>query len=335
MSDYSNINRNNVQNYGNTGAITTGAGGYLEPALIRALVLVPKGTSIPASAMVSQAAFSTYVNAFFVNNDRSLRWFMFSDLDSFKDETKKASSEDTGVLQTMVFKYAPKYSFRYMTGMGNFIEALRFQNWGGDFFWIDQNGSWNGWNDTSTGTGSLNAYTNYQLFVEDMGRTTDKTANQYMFSVQAKNREQYNDNFAYYAANTDFDAIPMLRNVWLSDLSDVLGTPLGITTTTDVVLGATVNEGATDFIQFYQSALTAACFLAFNKTTGLALTISTAVFGLITVAGQDYSYAWLTLSAAPTATNVVRFTLANPSVTEPIILANVVNELPNAANHTF
>lgn len=333
-TEISNVNRNNVAATGNTGKITTGAGGYLEPALIRAIVLVPIGTKIPPSAMVSQTAFATYVDAMFIADTRATRWYMFTDLDAFKDETKKASSEDTGILQTMVYKYAPKYSFRYMTGMGNFQEMLQFQNWGGDYFFIDQNGSWDGWYDPN-GDGSLIAYTNYQLFVEDMGRTTDKTANQYMFSVQAKNREQYNDNFAYYAANTDFDAVPMLRNVWLTDLSTVLHTPLSTNLATDIVIGATINERATDFIEFYQAVLTAPCFTVFNMTTGLTLTISTAVFGEIAVDGQTYFYAWLTLSAAPTATNIVRVSLATPSVTAPIILANVITELPNTASHTF
>lgn len=333
--EISNVNRNNVSATGNTGKITTGAGGYLEPALIRAVVLVPTGTKIPPSAMVSQSAFSTYVDALFVANTRSTRWFMFTDLDAFKDETKKASSEDTGVLQTMVYKYAPKYSFRYMTGMGNFQEMLQFQNWGGDYYFIDQNGSWDGWYDPN-GDGSLCAYTNYQLFVEDMGRTTDKTANQYMFSVQAKNREQYNDNFAYYAANTDFDAVPMLRNVWLTDETAKLSATVpSYTATTDVILCATINERATDFIQYFQSVLTAACFTAFDTTTGLAVTIASAVFGEIAVAGQTYYYAKLRVSAAPTAGDIVRYSLAAPSVTQPIILANVITELPNTASHTF
>ncbi len=332
--EISNVNLNSAANTGNTGVITMGAGGYLEPALIRALVLVPRGTVIPKTAMVSQAAFNTYVNAKFVADDRKDRWFMFGDLDAFKDETKAASSEDTGVLQTMVYKYAPKYSFRYMTGFGNFQEALQFNNTNMDYYWIDQNGTWDGWFDPN-GTGGLAAYTNYQLFVDDIGRDTDKTQNKYMFSVQAKNRAQYNENFAYFAANIDFDAINMLQNVWLTDVSAILGMPLDIDTTTDVVLCAKFNQLSTDFIQYYESVLTAPCFTAYNTSTGAAATIATAVFGEIAVAGQTYYYAWLTLSAAPIATNIVRFSLAAPSVTEPIISANVVCELPNTASHTF
>ncbi len=338
MSTVTNLNLNNVAATGNTGAIAQGAGAYLEPGLIRALVLVPvSDSSIPATAMVSQEAFATYVNAKFLSDTRQSRWFMFANLDGFKDDTKKSSNEDTGVYQTNVFKYAPKYGFRYMTGFGNFQEALQFNNCQGDynFYWLDSNGAWNGWADLN-GDGSLNAYTLYQLWVNDIGRTTDKTLNQYMIDVQAKNRMQYNEQFAYFAANTDFDAVAMLQNVWLTDVSSVLGTPLAIDTTTDVVLTAKFNQYASDFVEAYESALTAACFTAYNLTTGAALTVASAVFGEIVVSGQDYFYAAITLSAAPTATDVVRYSLAAPSVVNGVIPnANVVCEKPNAALHTF
>ena len=334
----SNINLNDVINTGNTGKIAQGAGGYLEPGLIRALVLVPVSDSaIPATAMVSQEAFATYVDAKFVADNRQDRWFMFANLDSFKDDTKKSSNEDTGIFQTDVFKYAPKYSFRYMTGFANFQEVLSFQNCQGtyNFYWIDSNGAWNGWG-FPDGDGSLNAYILYQLFINDIGRTTDKTLNAYTFMVQALNRAQYNEQFAYYAAGTEPEAIAMLQNAFLVDASATLGMPLTIDTTTDVVLTIKMNQGATDFVQKYLSDITAAYFTAFNLTTSAALTVSTVQTGLIAVSGQTYYYAWLTLSAAPTATNLVRFALAAPSVINGVTPnTNVVNEIPFTVTHTF
>lgn len=338
-TSYSDVNLNSINASGNTGDIST----YLEPGLIRALVLVPKGTVIPAASMETPAVFATYVNAKFIADNRATRWFMFNNLDAFKDLTKTPSNEDTGVLQTEVYKYNPKYEFRYMTGMGNFIEALSFSNTQNyDYYFIDSQGAWNGCADPSN-LGGLASYTRYQLFVYDMGRLTDKTANMYRFTIQVKNRAQYNESFKYYAANTDPDQIAMLQNVWLTDLSSTIGTALTITTTTDIVVGGKIGQFSADFMQLYGPVLTAGCFSAFNLSTSATLTISSATFSNITVGGQVYYYGWFILSAAPTVGNLVQLTLKAPSATNVIIpgLDAVVEIVTrnqdgaNAAVHAF
>lgn len=340
----SNVNLNNVVATGNTGNIAN----YGEPAIRKALILVPKSTIIPASAMVSPDAFATYVNARFISDNRGgtiPRWFGIVNLDDFKNETKKASSEDTGLKQFDIMKYDPKHTFRIMgANMGLFIEFLTFHNCQGtyDYYYIDANGTWLGRKDP-TGAGGLASYGLSQLFFMDVDPITDKTANQYSFAIQASNRRQHNEDFKYYAAGTDTDSIAMLENVVMKDISSIVGTALSITTTTTIVCGAKFDQDATDFFQKYGSSLTAGCFVATNLTAGTTLTISTATFGVIVVASQAYYYGKFVLSAAPTATNLVQIKLAAPSVVNAVILnLNVVVETPypavdgaNAAVHTF
>lgn len=327
-----NVNLNPVVQIGNTGSITT----YLEQGLIRGIVLVPTGAVIPATAMINPAAFNTYVNAKFIADSRPTRWFGFMNLDAFEDQTKDASNEDTGVLQTEVFKYAPKYQFRYMTNWGNYQEALSFNNTQQyDYFFIDSNGSWIGCVDP-TGAGGLKALSRYQLFVKDAKRMTDKTANQYMFTVQGKNRAQYNEGSRYYAANYDIDSVAMLQNVVMQDVTAVLGTPLSIVTTTTKVVIAKFGEDSADFIQTYATVLTAGCFKAYNLTTAAAATIASATFGSIAVAGQTYWYAKIVLSSAPTSGDVVQFTLQAPSVVNGVIPnCNVVVEIGSLTQNGF
>jgi len=334
-----NVNLNPIIQIGNTGAIST----YLEPGLIRGIAMVPTGTTIPAAQMVNPSTFATYVNGKFIADSRPSRWFGFMNLDAFEDQTKDASNEDTGVLQTEVFKYAPKYQFRYMSNWGNYQEMLSFNNTQQyDYFFIDSNGSWLGCVDP-TGAGGLKAFSRYQFFVKDAKRATDKTANQYMLTVQGKNRAQYNEGARYYAANYDIDSVAMLQNVVMQDVSSVLGTPLSITTTTTAVVTAKFGDDSADFIQTYVSALTAGCFKAYNLTTASAASIASITCGSIVVSNQTYWYAKIVLSSAPTSGDVVQFTLQAPSVVNGIIPnCNVVVEIGsltqngfNAAVHTF
>lgn len=341
MAAISNVDLNNVGVYGNTGTVKA----FLEPALVRAVVLVPKGTIIPKAQMVDTTTFNTYVAGKFMDATTGSRWRAFTNLDDFKDNTKKPSSEDTGLLQTQILKYAPVHSFRYMSNMGNFIEALSFHNcqaWY-DYFYIDANGTWQGCVDP-TGAGGLSARSLHQFFVQDMGLTTDKTANQYMIDVHSADRKQLNENFRYYAAGTDISSIVMPANAVLTDVTDILGTPLSVVTTTDIVLTIKSGVDSYDVVKAYTTALTAACFSAYNLTTGASMTAPTRQgVGTIVVAGQSYSYVWLRFGTAPTSGHVVQISLVSPTALNAIIPnANLVSEAvqpgvngANCAVHTF
>lgn len=334
----SNRNLNNTINAGNTGRVKT------QPTLgvIRAIVLVPVGTTIPASAQVSQAAFQTYVSAKFIADSRTSRWFGFNNLDKFNDETKKTATEDTGRLQLDVYSFPSKFSFRYMTGIGNNIEALKFKNCQGnyDFYVIDDGGFWWGWNTTG---GALAPYTNQQFYIPNWMPATVSTAAQFTISISLADVKQINENFGFYNANTSPDAIVMLENAVCQDVTATLGTPLSITTTTTAVITIKAGEDTQDLIQAYSTVLTAGCLKAYNTTTAAAATIASATFGFITVASQGYWYAKVVLSVAPAAGDVVQFYLQAPSVTNAVIPNfNCVSEVidptadgQNYAVHTF
>ena len=342
MATDSNVNLNQFVNSGNTGFIKN----YKEPGIPVAIVLVPKGTVIPPNAMTSTSAFSAYVDLKFKADVRSGRWFAFTKLDKFNDETLKASIEDTGIYQLRVFQFATKWTFRYMQGMGNFIEALNFDGSENDYdtFSIDSSGTWGGTVDPA-GTGGLKAYTSMQIAVNNLIRRDTKTANQYMLSMQYANPVEFNNAYAQYVAGYDPSSIAMLENVVLTNVSTTLGTPLGVLydATTDVVIIGKMGQGSTDFVQMYETVLTKACFTARDLTSSTALTISDIVTGSIVVTNQAYYYVVVTLSAAPTATHKVQISLAAPSVVNGIIAgADVVCEIvqlgvdsQNAAVKTF
>jgi hypothetical protein len=327
---YSDVNLNANINGGNTGQINT----FPDLGIITACVLVPKGTIIPASDMVTPDAFATYVNGMFVNNTRNLRWFGFNGLDKFSDETKKVATEDTGRFQFDIYNFPNKFSFRMMKNagnMGNYIEACSFNNTQANFdiFFIDSFGNWHGTLD-QTGAGGLQAYELQQFWVPGSMRRTVTTGNQYMLNIQLGNFDEMNSQFKLYQANYDADSIVMLENAVLTDESSTLSAVVGYTSTTDIIFTVKIGQDSADFVQNYQGSLTAGCFTAYNLSTGAAATISSITQGSITVASQLYYYVKARLSGAPTAGNLVYVSLATPSAVNAILPnANVVSESIN------
>lgn len=335
----SNVNLNNINNSGNTGRIPT-----TNMGIISAIVLVPAGFTIPASDMVDNATFATFVNGKFVNDDRSQQWFAMTNLDKFTDDTKKTSKEDTGIYQLSIYSFPANFSFRYMQSVTNFLEALQFQNCQGsyDFFFIDTNGTWWGTYDT-TGAGGLAPFTNQQFFIPNWMPKTVSTDAQFFIEITLASQKQFNANLKYYEANTVTTSIQMLENAVLSDISSVVGSALGITTTTDIVITAKMGQDSQDIIQKYSGSLTKACFVAKDLTAGTTLTISSMTFGLVVVAGQAYYYGWAILSAAPTSGHKVQVSTASaatvagivPSLHCTTVIVTPGADGQNAAVHTF
>ncbi len=330
----SNIDINPANSTFNTGLIKT----YLEPSLWRTLVFVPKGTVIPASAMITPAAFKTYVDALFVSDPpRKNRWFSLVNLDEFKDSTKAMSIDDTGLNQTPVIKYNPLYETRYLTNMGNYIESLGLDNCQDfyDVYIIDLNGSWIGTED-DTNSGGLASLDLQNFRVLDRVWITDKKLNMYPLRIQLANRTEINEQFQYYAAKYNALKAPGLVNVVLTDVEAALGSLLaGFSATTDFVFTAKWGEGSSDFVQEFAADLTAACVVAYNLTAGAPATVASIQVGTISTGGQVYNYVWGTLSAPPTTADVVNIALAAPSVTFPIIASYVITEDPNTIDVTF
>lgn len=340
----SNVNVGLTQNYGNTGLVTTN----IEPGIPKAVVLVPKQTIIPAAEMVSQSTFLNYLNTAsaqgLIADSRANRWFALIDLDTFEDKTKAPANVDTGLYQFDHTKFNTKFSFRYMANKANHQELLNFQNTNAyDCYIIDAAGNVWGRMD-STGSGGLMSYYIKQLFIMDFKPATVKDLNVYDLSIQFGNRLQFNEQFAIYQAGIDPDSLVGLENAVLTDVSSTLGTPLSITTTTDVVLVIKTGVGSEDVVSVYGSSLTASCFVATDLTSGTVLT-APAIHGTgtIIVSNQTYNYVWLRHGTAPTATHKVQYTLAAPSVVNAIIPNfNMVSEIvqsgvngANAAVHTF
>jgi hypothetical protein len=340
----SNVNLANVNIYGNTGNVPVN----LEPGIPKAVALVPKGTIKPAANLVSPTALYTYVQTAsaqgFIADSRANRWFAFTDLDDFKDETKAMASIDTGLNQLDITKFNTKFAFRYLSNNANFIEALAFDNAQNffDCFIFDSQGQIWGRVDPN-GNGGLASFSLQQIRVKDAMRPTVKDINQYAISFQFKNRIQFNENFKIYNAGLDSDAILMLQNGVMKDISSIVGSALSITTTTTVVADFKAGQDSIDVFALYGSSLTAGCFTAKNLTLGTTLTISTLTVGTVVSGGQTYNYGKFVLSAAPTATNLVQISLAAPSVVNAVIPNfNIVTEIAqtgidgaNAAVHTF
>src|ERR1035437_936157 len=139
----SNVNLNNVFNIGQTGLIHN----FREPGIPTGMVLTPKGTVIPPSALVSSTAFLSFLNAKLINDTDSARFYLLTcgsaGIDDFKDVTKGLSMEDTGRLQLAIYEFPPKHEFRNMINMGNFIETRSFDNCQDTYssFYIDSFGN--------------------------------------------------------------------------------------------------------------------------------------------------------------------------------------------------
>lgn len=336
QEQFSNVDTNLIAMYGNTGVTT----GFLEPAIVTAAVLVPKGTIIPASAMVSQSVFNTYVQAALVNDDNTQRWRMFTPLDKFEDKTKAPSSEDTGLFQTMNVKFNTLYSFRLMLGMGNFIENVKyFQNCQDlyDVFFIDQNGTIQGTTD-STGAGGLQAFYLYQFFVEDRKAITVANLNQYTLSIGLGDRAQMNEDYAQYVAGLNILALEMPESVQLYDVTDIVSTPLSLTSY-QIALTGKYGQLSQDLVASYGTVIAAASatavFADYDLTAGAANVITAISKQVVTVAGQLYNCIVITITTN-TATHVNQISMKSISATEAV-LPNVwlSNEANAYAYHTF
>lgn len=344
----SNLNLASYGIYGNTGAIPQN----IEPGIAKAVALVPKGTIIPASAFVSQAALLTYLMASahgFLADNRISRFFILNNLDTFEDKTKAMGSTDTGLSQFDTIKFNTKYTFRALTNKANHQEMLSFDNSTryDCYIWDALTNIW--CQQDPAGSGGALALSIEQIRIMDFKPATTKDGlNSYDIAIQFANRNQFNENFGIFNTGINSDAINGLMNAVATDVSATLGTPLTITTTTDIVITLKAGQGSIDlasaaFYQTYFTTANKAMLVVTNLTLGTTLTISTLTAGTIVVAGQTYNYLWLVLSAAPTVTNVVQVALAAPSVVNAIVPNfNAVTEIAaygvngqNAAVHIF
>lgn len=267
MSAVSNVNLDSAQNNGNVGPIKT----TMSLGIVKGMILVPKGTTIPSTSFTSQSAFLTYLLTKTQADTRSSRWYTFGQLDKFNWETKATASEDTGRLNLAIYDFAPKFSVRYMQTIWNFVEAKQFQNCQSfyDVFLVDDNGYVWGTTDTS-GAGGLQAFKLQQFYVNNMIPKTVSNDTQYMITVTLDDPHELNENLKVYEANLNPDNIAGLQNAKMYDITSVTGSALSITTTTTKVFAVKYGQDSRDLVADYGSSLTAACFRAYNQTTAAA-----------------------------------------------------------------
>jgi len=150
------------------------------------------------------------------------------------------------------------------------------------------------------------------------------------------------DWFKVYQANYSADNITMLQNATLTDVSSII-VPAAPTTTISFVMKS--GQDSYDLVRAYSSVLTAACFVCTNLTVGgtvITATPASITTGTNVVAGETYYWVKAVMSAAPTAGNIVRISLAAPSVVNAIIpnfncVSPSINNVngSNCCIHTF
>lgn len=318
--------------------LSTGAGFYnfgnskqagLKRGIPRCYILVPKGTVIPASAFVSQAAFYTYLTASaqgLIADARSNRWFRINKIDTFKDETKKMATVDTGLDQYAGTEYNTKHSFR--VPIASQADVIEYKQLDGcedysDVIILDTKGQvW--YTKDPAGTNGAAALTLAQWKTADFESPDDKDAlGVAMFSVQFADRLQLNRNMGLYAAGLSPDNLPGLVNAIITDYTDILGAPLSYVSTTDMIVGVKAADNSYDLVAIYGAVFTAACFVFSNLTGGVVFGTQPLLHGhgAITVGGQAYNYLWFRFGTAP-ATLQVECAFAANSVITPSIIPN-------------
>ncbi len=313
----SNINLNQTAFTGQTGLVTAS----LVPQLIKAVVLVPKGTRIPAANLASQSVFATYVNALFRNDSYAAQWFAITPLSGFKNSTDGDSVWTTAPYKIKVFQYPHLYEFNYLSSVENFVELTGFNNCQGryDYFLIDQSGNWWGTLDTS-GANGLQAFNNQQFWVGNRMPATDKEGEMYPISMQLGSALETNGNVKFYQAGYDSSSIPMLQNAVITDVSAVSGmaTALGAAYTagTDQVIIIKGGQDSIDLVKFFGALIVASptVLVATDLTVAGTPVISGIVKKDVVVGNQAYSVLIVTYTAPPTATHKIQLALAAQSV---------------------
>jgi hypothetical protein len=308
---------------GNVGAIPTG----FKPGVPVALLLVPTGTKFSAANMLTQSAFITALDALTTHTTRSSRAFPLYGLDGFAVATKDTASQDTGMYQENFYDFPSMWNFVFKGAQGNMSNFMEFmllaQQPGWDFFVIDSNSNFWGTQDVA-GAGALQGFSLFQIWAKGWtpAQLASTAASTYPFSIQFANFQEFNQNFNYFCCPTfSATAFKGLQNVICYNAPAGVYTAVSATAGTDIVFLAKIGQNSADFVKTYGSALTAACFSAYNYSAAAAATISsiTAYPNGVTVSGETYYPVKAVLSAAPTSTHVVGIGTSAPSAVNAVI----------------
>lgn len=259
------LNIANCSTQGNTGGTFCNA----EPGYLAYALPVPKGTVIPNTALVSQAAFTTFVQAALWANSRTTRWQKSPKLVEFKDGTKEPQTEDLDGYMVLTQMMPYVWTYRFANGFSGATKNLH-QIWRADihqmqnfydFFFIDSNNMWWGTNALdSTGAQGMGAISLTQIIIPDWVQATPKSANKYNMMIVLADNGQLNANFASVQCST-------LASAFLA-LTDVSVT-VGVTATTSTNIYVSGKIGGNTLGKQYGAALAiAALWVITDITTG-------------------------------------------------------------------
>lgn len=230
------LNLANCATQGNTG----GTFCNIEPSYILYAFAVPKGTVIPAANMITQAAFTTYVNARLKTDSKATRWQMTPKLVDFKDNTKEPTMENLDGYENTTQWLPYDWEFRFANGFTGATKNVH-QIWRQfinqqqalyDFFFVDSNNVWIGTVDPNA-NGGLASIAVSNITINDYAPATIKTGNIYKLHLIIQDNATLNAYFNSLISTTLTSTFKALTDV----STMVSPVPTTITTTHIYVSG--------------------------------------------------------------------------------------------------
>lgn len=290
-----------------------------EPSLFVYAVLVPKGTVIPNSALVSQAAFNTYVTARFIADTN--RWKLLPLMTDLKDNTGDTVMESRNNYQFPVQDKPYDWEYRLSTTLCGYKKAYAIahnKQDSKDVFFIDDQNSWamTPALDSSALAGG-GAFAMANIWMPIWTQKTASTNPKYMIRFNLLSNLQMSPN-AIMMAST------FVVNNAIDGLADVTLIPgTTATTATHTYVKGTIGCGGSSLGVTYGNTLAVTpVWVVKNAATGATITVAAASYDAI---NDQYD---LTLTSATGLTVVVA--LAAPSVmTATPYFAYIITEVPD------
>lgn len=307
--------------YSNTGVGTC----TVEPQKWAFAVVVPLGTVIPNSALVSNSDFSTYVLAKFKLDNTNLRWKMLPFMTLEKDDTAETSTEDRQGYKIPVQENPYDLTYQLRTTICGYKKAYGAAHNKQDtkaLFFIDESGTWEMTQATdSTSLAGGGSFPMASIWVPNWKQQTASTANMYKIRFLFQNTTQLGQNVIFMKAGLMGDAATMQ----LMDVTLQTGTTAN--TATHVYVSGKVGCGGTTVGSIGLDTLAStSVWLVKNATTGAAITVSAASYNLI---NDQYD-----LTITSSAGLGVTVAMAAPSVLVPLGFY-MVNEVPDKLTVTL
>lgn len=269
------LNLANCSTQGNFGSPACAA----IPSYIRYIVLVPKATTVAASAFLTQAAWVAAVKAGMWNDSRASRWQFLPALSEFKDKSKDTVTveKDNRIIKVVETPYVFMWEFwQGSTGVtkcmhGNLYKYVDSQMAVYDVFLVDDNNMW--WFTQGSTTGEAASLTLTSIIIGKWKQNNLKDGNVFPIEISLGDPSQLNDGFAFYQSTTPAS---YFQSIGLVDVQMTAGvtTP---NSTTHIYVSGTVGCGSTSLGAAYGTALDVAALWAVNDVAGGGAVVPSAV----------------------------------------------------------